>query len=159
MAVHVSTTSVVLTDLPMPPSENNAYPTNHATGRRYASRELAEFKARMAEWQFHEGKTLGVARDIIKLWPTVAFQALIGFRRDRVYCKDGSPKKIDASNFLKVIQDGVSKAIGRDDSLFWRSAVEKAPLKLGDARERCTVILTQAPTIDLPDWHKAMLLV
>lgn len=158
MAVHISNTSIVLTDLPMSISENNAYPTNQRTGRRYASTELGIFKQQMAMWSMDNIQTLTFAKGVIGLWDTISMKALIGFRRDRVYTKDGRVKRIDAANFLKVLQDGVSKSIARDDCYFWSSAVDKAPLKIGDTRERCTVILTPAVTIDLADWHKSLMI-
>lgn len=159
MAVIVSSTSIVLTELPMPCSENNAYFNNRQTGGRSPSRELKEFKARVAEWAMADMGSMSTARGILDLWGAVSLQALVGFRRDRIFTKDSRMKRIDSANFLKVLQDGVAKAIGRDDCFFWRSSVEKAPLKIGDDRERCTVILTQAPTIDLVDWHKALFIV
>ena len=47
-------------ELPLPPTANNAYPTNRTSGRRYLSRRAKEWKNR-AGWEAMIGKTEGGA--------------------------------------------------------------------------------------------------
>lgn len=153
MGVIISNAQIILTDLPISISENNAYINNRRTGGRFPSDDLKKFKAEMAQWRLLNARAFPEVNRVISGWVALGFHALIGFRRDRVYTKLGMPKKIDASNYVKIIQDGVAAAIDRDDCHFWRSTGEKAPLKLGDDRQRCTVVLTEAAQKDLAGWH------
>ncbi len=41
---------IILDQIPMPPSENEAYPTDFKTGRRFTSKEMQEFKFRFQKW-------------------------------------------------------------------------------------------------------------
>ena len=159
MGVIITNAQIVFTDLPISISENNAYPTNFKTGKRYKSKDLGKFASQMAQWRLLNAQAFPEVHRIMDGWVAIGFHVLVGFRRDRVYTKLGMPKKIDASNYVKIIQDGVSNAIDRDDCHFWRSTGEKAPLKLGDERERCTVILTEAPQKDLAGWHSDLQIV
>lgn len=148
---------VVMSGLPFPPSENQAYVNNTGMGARgrgrFSSVDAKEFKFRMLAWALNNRVMIEQARQIIAGWQTPASLSIfLGFRHDRVWKKNGGVKRIDASNFVKLLQDSVTTALGIDDSNLWATSVEKAALPKGRTVESCIAILTPAMPRDLDEW-------
>lgn len=150
--VKVSSSIVVLAELPFPPSENNAY-VNRKAGGRFASKEVRDFKHAMSIWRIRNNQALAVARQAVFSWKTPpALKLVLGFRHDRVWTKDGSPKRIDAANFVKVLQDSVAAVMAIDDSKIWSTMAEKAPLEPESKLESAMAILTPAMPMGIAQW-------
>lgn len=128
--------SVALTD-PAPPSVNRLY-TNGYRGRKMLSKEGVAFKAALVR---------AVAAEIgIMQWPKAIDAVYIGhawirltivirgnylnksWKPGKLTPKSGpsSPyQKVDASNYVKIIEDAVAEATGIDDSAHFDVPVSK----------------------------------
>ena len=109
----------------IPPSINSAYCTNFKTGRRFPSKELADFKKEFARLKRPAQADIEVLKDkrlclLIELWCAPS----------RVYTKKGTVKKWDISNCIKSLEDAASDMLGIDDSHFFRVVIEKKVTEL-----------------------------
>jgi len=119
----------------LPPSVNQCYATNFTTGRRFPTKALGDFKKAFkqvirpsnSEINALQGKRLCL---IIELW----------MHHERLYCKDGSIKKLDASNRCKPLEDAIADLIGIDDRFFFRVTVEKKETQL---EEKCDITIME----------------
>lgn len=141
-----------MSGLPFPPSENNAY-VNNPRGGRFLSADAKRFQWDMEAWRRANINELKQATITMINWTSPPFLTLaLGFRRDVLYTKDGRLKRVDAANYIKLIQDGVMRALSIDDSMLSGTAAEKAPLQLGDDRPRVMAILEPSAIVDMRDW-------
>lgn len=118
---------------PGPPSWNDLYRmvcgVIHLTreGKEYKNRVLSALKE---QWLF-QMKALNKEQEY-------EFGIIVGLPYDRLYCK-GYPGKaadrfraLDASNFIKLIEDSVAKFIGLNDSHNFRVVTGKKPCEEGE---------------------------
>ncbi len=119
---------IYLNGLPNPPSCNALYPTFR--GRRIKSKALIEFTRSVGYWGLAHKLTVLEAREVCQYWISVGYflklSAEINFKKERIFCKDGRVKKMDASNRIKALHDSISESIlCIDDSYFWSVSIEK----------------------------------
>ena len=102
----------------MPPSINNAYPTNFSTGKRYKSKEYKEWTKR-ADFEVLKQKRYVCSGDERF---SVKYQFLSNWEN-----KDKSSKKKDLSNYLKILEDYFKTFIRNfDDRQIWKyESIEK----------------------------------
>lgn len=128
-----------LLGIPMPPSLNNAYPSNKS-GRRFKSKEYSLWEKDFGVWAFLNPKTMHEARLLYAgNKQKLELSCLYVFNYKRVICKDGTSKKLDLDNRAKPLLDAVTKAIGFDDSVIWKLTL----LKATGEREYCNVELNE----------------
>lgn len=116
----------ILSQIPIPPSLNNAYPTSKH-GYRYKSKALVEWERELERWAFTKVKELHALQDLFK----ASQNALVGiecryfFRKEKILTKLGKVKKLDVDNRLKCLIDGITQIIGIDDSYIWEGKFSK----------------------------------
>lgn len=136
---------VVLGDLPLPPSENNCYPTNRKTGRRFPSRELKEFQEAMKAWRAQHIRIANQAKALLvaplgSQQRPIRVDRYFAFSQSRILTLAGSAKKLDASNRIKPLDDALCEhVLGMDDSWIWSGTAEKLLCSPGD--EGCIVVM------------------
>jgi hypothetical protein len=120
----------LFTEFPIPPSENNCYPSfyNKRLGKmmRFPSRELKAFKTAAAIWAKGRAELISQAR--VELLPApraqIRVDLMMGFEPGRLFTKDGRRKKLDASNRIKPIHDALAEILGIDDRFFYTGQSE-----------------------------------
>jgi hypothetical protein len=128
---------------PIPPSENNCYPTmvNRKTMRafRFPSGELKAFKKAVDTWARDRQDLIKRAR--LALLPSqqsqVRVDIYIAWSSQRLYTKDGRRKSLDASNRIKPIHDALSELLGIDDRFFYTGQSEPV---LADEGIECVMV-------------------
>jgi hypothetical protein len=114
---------------PMPPSSNNIYLTLK-NRRRVKSKEMREFERDAVQWSMAMGSQLDQARSLAKICQAqknlaVDVHCQFFFKRERIRCKDGTPKRLDTSNRFKALHDMLSQILKLDDCYFWHVSGEK----------------------------------
>ena len=56
---------------------------------------------------------------------TLKLDAFFIFKKDRIFCKNGKPKKLDVGNYLKAFEDCLHKELAIDDSYNFSVCLEK----------------------------------
>jgi Holliday junction resolvase RusA-like endonuclease len=117
---------IVFESIPIPPSSNHQYVSFVRHGRviHVKSPELVKWRKEFDAWvilningvraarSFVNGKLLNVHVDIY--WPY-----------EKLFTKQGKPKKLDVSNRLKALHDALADALEIDDCVFWGVSVSK----------------------------------
>lgn len=154
--------SIILSALPLPPSENEAYKTvssgkveyrTNKNGKEYAtiptwraaSKELKAFQEEMRIWRLRNLRLATAARNFL-VSPLSEYQQLIrvdrffAFKHERLFTLDGRPKSLDASNRVKAFDDALATEIlGLDDCWFWKGVEEK--VECGQDEQECAVAI------------------
>lgn len=135
--------SVILKDMPIPPSLNQAYYTDFRHKTRHKSKDYRLFESMIKHWAAMFPAALGSARQFTTLLGSgQAFQVDITFYfpRTRVLtlpvrpCKKHPsgrptiPKRNDTSNRIKIAHDCLAELLGIDDSYFWDGKFSKKVL-------------------------------
>lgn len=136
-------TRIVFDRLPIPPSENNCYPTNRKTGRRFPSGELKAYQKAMEAWRVNnirlvnEAKRLLVAPLATQQKP-LRVDRYFALKHSRLYTLSGDVKKLDASNRIKPLDDALCENIlGMDDRWIWSGKAEK----IASLDEECCIVV------------------
>jgi Holliday junction resolvase RusA-like endonuclease len=129
----VDLSPIWVTGIPIPPSSNAQYKPykNHHTGKLSfkASLELQTYK-RELDLCFYKnpGQFLGNIKKL-QSWLDhgIYFEvkATFFFNVKTLLTQKGTPKKMDVSNKLKALHDGLAKLLQVDDSLFFKISAEK----------------------------------
>lgn len=150
--------TVALRGLPLPPSVNDAYRNlqNHGRVKTYKHRV---FEGACASWAIQNRKAVEAAK---ALWeqagPGIGLSAeyVFYFNPERVLMKQdthpkhGGPKKkkkneskkLDVSNYVKIVEDQICKAVGHDDAYFWQVKANKDVAAPPGEGERVDVLLS-----------------
>lgn len=115
------------TGIPIPPSLNNAYPTAKS-GVRIKSKELRQWERDFQSWSLIKIPQIRIAKYVMaNLSPlaVLSVECIYYFRRERILCRDGRPKRLDADNRLKCLLDGITTLLGIDDARIWQGAFAK----------------------------------
>lgn len=106
------------TGIPIGPSVNHAYPSSRY-GRRFKSKEMLLWQRQFDVWALKNNLLIveGVKKfgKLDRKTP-VDVQIRFFFKRARIFCKDGSIKKLDLDNRAKVIIDALTGELKFDDS-------------------------------------------
>lgn len=143
---------IIFDMLPIPPSENEAYPTDFTTGRRFASNELKDFKSRMQVWSLRRVAEIAKIQEELK-WALadhrkcVRVDTWMFFQYESLFTKPASlkdrprRKKMDPHNKAKPLYDCLAAMLGVDDSRFIAGPI--IPVHRTDPRgQYCQVKLT-----------------
>lgn len=107
---------------PFPPSENEVYSSN---GRfRFANKKLKDYKSIVLVWR---AMNIPVVERLQKELSEkkVGIRAYFHYRKERVFTKDGSPKRNDVTNRIKPLQDCLFEIIGSDDKWVFEFSCKK----------------------------------
>ena len=126
--------------LPMPPTANTMYETTvnryydkkgklrFKTGKM-KSDDLEKFQQDCTVFKLQNQERVKTIEMImvglIEQGYIFRLDSFFSFKKDRVLCKKGNPKRLDADNRRKALQDGVSKIFGIDDKYFFSGNAEK----------------------------------
>lgn len=121
-----------LTGFPMPPPANNLYTNRPNRSGKQAGRmksvEYKVFEHACMVWAMRKHAQLQAARELVTQCRQNRFiriDQIFFFPRERILCKDGSPKRNDTANRLKALHDVIAKLILIDDCWFWCGAFDK----------------------------------
>ncbi len=131
--------AIILKDLPIPPSINQAYYTDFRSKTRHKSSAYRTYERMILEWARINPSRLMMARDLttkIGQGQAIRVDCTFYFQRSEVLTKEkkqtktkpGSPsypKRNDTSNRIKIAHDELSKLLGLDDKYFWDGTFEK----------------------------------
>jgi Holliday junction resolvase RusA-like endonuclease len=150
LVTEVDITPVWVTGLPIPPSSNGQYKPfkNRRTGRLSfrASLELEAYK-RDLNLCFYKQPTQFLS-NVKKLQSWLEHgiyfevKATLFFKEKTLFTLKGMPKKMDVSNRLKSLHDGLATLLQIDDSLFFKISAEK---RLTHANENESVVIEITP--------------
>lgn len=118
--------------MPFPPSENNCYPTFR--GRRVTSKELRAFLRSVDTWALSfDVRAAGRWADLQLLdpWTIIRIDALLCMRYENLFTKKGERKRVDPSNRIKPLHDGLMRALGHDDCRFYAGRTKPVLLSSG----------------------------
>ena len=134
---------IAITHLPMPPSENMAYPTGR-NGRRYKSAQLVQFQLDIQRYMQIHNREKHLASQILKTWLMDSMRLSIilnfYFTKQRLISKKGTTKKLDVTNRLKAICDSISESLDFDDCNFWQVKCDKSYFGTNN-NEWCSIII------------------
>lgn len=120
---------IILDQIPIPPSENEAYPTDFQTGRRFTGKEMVEFKSRMQAWSLRRALAihkimeelkweLADHRKVIRIDVYFHFQYESLFTKPKTKLDRPRRKKMDPHNRIKALFDCLSVMLAVDDCRF-----------------------------------------
>jgi hypothetical protein len=98
---------ILIKDFPLSPSINACY-RNLPRGGRCSTKVLIEYKEACRLWALKNKDILQVAKYLLNgEWKgkSLKLDAFFIFKKDRIFCKNGKPKKLDVGNYLKAFED------------------------------------------------------
>lgn len=117
---------VNLEGFPLPPSVNNLYLT--IGKRRVKAGDYRLFERAVMVWMKRNAEALDYARQLTILTGPKRFihiDTMFYMKRERIFCKDGRPKRNDTSNRIKALHDALATILGLDDCYFWSGGYDK----------------------------------
>lgn len=117
--------------LPLPPSSNNQYFLAKRGNKTYhiPSDELKSFKAKIEYYRLKNLIALAAKKGVIHGWLKsghyLEVKSVFFFKEERIFCKNGDPKKMDCSNRIKALHDYLFKILVVDDSCIFKLSAEK----------------------------------
>lgn len=111
----------------MPPSMNHAYATFR--NRRIKSRALRAWENALHAYSLEHRDEVRAVRACLaqelEKHQVLAIHASYYFSRARILTLAVQPKRLDTSNFLKALHDGLSTILSIDDKFFWDGTFTK----------------------------------
>jgi len=129
--------SILIQNFPLPPSENQIYRNVPRVGR-VATQELKDYKRACAFWGMANKQYKQIFWELAQEYPghVLKVDAYIILKHERLWTKDGRPKKLDASNRLKALHDQLAEYLGIDDKAFFNVSAEKV-----SGEQECAVLI------------------
>jgi len=118
---------LLVKDFPLSPSINACY-RNLPRGGRCSTRVLVEYKSACKAWAYKNKAILETAKYLLNgEWKGKALKldAFFIFKKERIFCKNGKPKKLDVGNYLKAFEDCLHKELRIDDCYNFSVCLEK----------------------------------
>lgn len=116
------TSEIILKQIPIGPSINEIY--KPIRGRFVKGESGRIYDKKIQAYKLRNFRILQQAHEMFK-GHTLCVDKYFVFHNKRLYCKDGSIKKIDVENFLKSSIDGLAELLGIDDKMF-KSGITEA---------------------------------
>lgn len=122
---------VLLSGIPLPPSSNNQYCLVRRGNKTFhvPSLELKVFQRNMQSYP-HQCENFLLGKNKIQGWVKanlpLKISAILFFKRERIFTKKKTPKKMDISNRIKALHDCICELLEIDDSVFFNVSIEKA---------------------------------
>ena len=142
-----TTPAALFSQLPMPPSSNNQYYLAKRGNKVYhiPSDELKLYKHNMEGYPLLRSVIFELNKNLVRNWVEQGYyleiRSIFFFHHSKLFTKKNTAKRLDCSNRIKALHDQLCKAIGIDDSLFFRVYAEKAVCDDSMKQECCTEIL------------------
>lgn len=123
--------SIKLNLIPFPPSVNSAYAhfrDRSGTIRRCKSPAVLDWNGKFYAWELVNRHEVRNAKNLLQ-----TLNGLIGMKfafrmsKQRLFTLKGTPKKLDLSNHIKILEDSITGLLGFDDSLVFKLEAEKIP--------------------------------
>jgi len=132
--------ALLIQNFPLPPSENALFATNFKTKRRFPTKDYGLYKEGCRQWGIVNSKYSALFRKMQKENPgkMVKVDVYYVLKYERIFTKDGRPKRLDASNRNKAFQDELSKFLNIDDCTIFNLACEK----VSGEKECCVVMIS-----------------
>lgn len=116
-------TCIELSTFPLPNSINRQNTISWQSRRIIKSNEARLFDSQVEEYIYKNKQSLSKKAELIQKWISEGYYLEVNidfyFKKDRVFTKKGTPKKIDHNNFIKKTLDAACKALNFDDSLIF----------------------------------------
>lgn len=126
--ITMSDKHILIKDFPLSPSINKCY-RNLPRGGRCSTKDLLDYKESCRIWAIKNKNIIESAKYLLNgEWKDriLRLDAYFIFKRERLYCKNGKPKKNDVGNYLKAFEDCLYKELGIDDSFNFGIYLEKS---------------------------------
>lgn len=146
-----------LLNIPIPPSVNKMYKTVRIKTRagfiykRGKGEEMRLWERDMAVWAVLNADALRQVSQYVKqnlrVGTVLRVDASFYFKIERIMCKDGKPKRLDTSNYLKALHDVIAALIGVDDCYFFDGEFRKRMME--PSRPECVDVIIQL--IQIPE--------
>lgn len=140
---------IVIRDLPVPLTTNKMYATIMRRGphgphtRRIPSSEFVDFKREMSRWAGKYASFLSEVQALMAYWIVEGYMIQIDLYiclgRTRLFTLKDTPKRLDASNRIKAMEDAISEITLVDDKHFWRVSAEKIECEAQE--DECTIAI------------------
>lgn len=114
----------ILTKFPLPPSSNQLYAS--VRGRLVKSQEGRKYDNLIQLYKLKKFRDLERITHAFTDADVLNIETIFVFARKRIVGQKGQIKKLDASNRIKQLHDGLSKLIGIDDCRFVSGTFSKA---------------------------------
>lgn len=128
---------VLLSGFPVPPTTNNLYIS--VGKRRVPSKQLRIYKQQVHTWYLENLSEAKEAALYLKGKGPLALHLVWFAPKVRFYTKDGSIRRLDASNRIKACEDAISEILGINDCIFFKTGIEK---KVDDRKESVDILIT-----------------
>jgi hypothetical protein len=120
--------AIVITNYPLPPSENQIYRNVPGVGR-VATKELKDYRKSCEYYHLNNPQVFETIKEfIVDRWKKAdhfKVDYYFTFKRERLYTKDNRPKKLDVANRIKAVQDCFFHSLGMDDKHVFATSIEK----------------------------------
>jgi len=130
-----SESSLTFKSFPFPPSINAAYSSFVRNGKliRCKSPQYVAFNKVFKEYEDVLGYDTPKAQDLIKRWFKFHSRTVLNiecvFYDSRCFNKDGTIKKSDVFNRVKITHDKIADLLDIDDRFFWSGNTIRVPSK------------------------------
>ncbi len=126
------TFEIVLKHIPIGPSVNEIY--KPIRGRFVKGESGRIYDKKIQAYKLRNFRILQQAHDMFK-GHVLCVDKYFVFYNKRLFCKDGSIKKIDVENFLKSSIDGLSELLNIDDKMFKSGVTEAVSCEREDQQQ------------------------
>ena len=136
----------VLTRLPLPPSSNQLY--SSVKGRLIKSIEGRKYDNLIQLYKLKKFRDLEKIASSFGSDDLLHIETIFIFNKNRIVGKKGQIKKLDASNRIKQLHDGLSTLLGIDDCRFVSGVFSKATCQ-NEKDEQVIVKITKSELLTL----------
>lgn len=138
---------VLIAGFPIPPSDNELKMPIRRFKKGGGGRVMTfcdsaaytAYKSNVNVWWMQYNQTYADFFNLIRQWVNdgEVLGCALEFRvhRSRIWTKEGKVKRIDPCNRLKGLHDCFSQLVGFDDTLFFKTSIEK--VEIPDNRKEC----------------------
>lgn len=118
-----------LYNIPFPPSSNKIYAESYKTRRKFKTKVALDFEADFRNWAIVNRAEINKIKEQLDRFEKNKLKFYIErdfhCEKEKLFCKDGRPKKFDVSNLIKVLDDQLCKVLGIDDAqIFYGSEMK-----------------------------------
>lgn len=136
-----------LYNCPIPPSENKIYRNVLRVGRVYTKEALAYKKAFQSFALANHIAIKNFNKEVSQSEPLILVMKYT-FHRSRLFTKKDTIKRLDLTNYQKILLDCISKDCGIDDSRYFEVTLTKqaSDILLDEITERVDILISPMKT-------------
>lgn len=136
----------ILAKLPLPPSSNQLY--SSVKGRLIKSIEGRKYDSLIQLYKLKKFRDIDKISNAFGPADLLNIETIFVFNKNRIIGKKGQIKRLDASNRIKQLHDGLSTLLGIDDCRFVSGAFSKATCQ-DEKDEQVIVKITKSELLTL----------